>query len=161
MGGTQAKEVFKVNGRSVFRAVALVVLLVVLAGVGVSLYNAGVSAGISQQLQQVVQDGQTVTVAPYPYGPYWHGGWGFGFGGFFGILFFIIGLFLIFGLIRAAFGWGRGGRGGPGGWGKHYAYGRGGWNSGDRVADWHRELHRREESGDADKPEENRPGSTI
>ena len=135
-------------------------LLVILAGVGVGLYNAGVSAGVGQQLQQVVQDGQTVTVAPYPYAPY-HGGWGFGFGGFFGIFFFIIGIFLFFGLIRAAFGWGRGGRVGPGGRGKGYGYGRGGWYGGDRVADLHRELHRREESGEADRPDEKRPTSNI
>jgi hypothetical protein len=126
-----------------------VLLLAVLAGVGVSLYNAGVSAGLSQQLQQVVQDGQPVTVAPYPYGPYWHGGWGFGFG-IFGILFWILGIFLIIGL-----------SGGPGGWGKHrHGYG-GGWYGRDQVADWHRELHRREESGEAGPSDERRPTSTI
>jgi len=140
--------------------VALVVLLVVLAGVGVSLYNAGVSAGVSQQLQQVVQDGQTVAVAPYPYAPYYHGGFGFGFG-FFGIFFWIIGIFLIFGLIRAAFGWGRGGRAGPRGWGTGHGYGRGGWSSGDRVADFHREMHRREQSGSSEPPDEQRPTSNI
>lgn len=136
---------------------AFVLLLVVVAGVGVGLYNAGVSAGISQQLQQAVQEGQPVTVAPYPYGPYWHGGWGFGFG-IFGILFWILGIFLIIGLIRAAFGWGRGG---PGGWDKGgHAYGRG-WYGGDRVAEWHRELHRREDSGEAERPDQTHPTSTI
>jgi hypothetical protein len=151
-----------VSGSSVFRTVALVLLLVVLAGVGVSLYNAGVSAGVSQQLQQVVQDGQTVTVAPYPYGPYWHGGFGFGF---FGIIFWIFGILLIIGLIRAAFGWGRGGRGGhggPGGWARGgYWYGRSGWSGGERVADWHRELHRREAAGETGPPDEKQTNSTI
>ena len=143
-----------------FRAVAVVLLLVILAGVGVSLYNAGVSAGLSQQLQQVVQGGQTVTVAPYPYGPYFNGGWGFGLG-VFGIIFWIIGIFLIIGLIRAAFGWGRGGRGGHSGWSKDYGYGRGGWAGADRVEDWHRELHRREGAGGEQPGDEKRPGSTI
>ena len=144
------------NGQSFFRTVATVVLLVVLAAIGVGLYNAGVSAGVGQQLQQVVQDGQVVTVAPYGYGPH-YGGWGFGFG-IFGIIFTILGIFLIIGLIRAAFGWGRGG---PGGWSKggHW-YGRGAYGS-DRVADWHRELHRREESGEAGPADEKRSGSTI
>jgi len=98
-------------------------------------------------------------VAPYPYGPYWHGG-GFGFG-IFGIIFWIIGFFLIIGLIRAVFGWGRGGRGGHSGWGKSYGYGRAGWYGGDRVEELHRELHRREGAGDGDRGDENRPSSTI
>jgi hypothetical protein len=149
----------------VFRAVAVVLLLVILAGVGVSLYNAGVSAGLNQQLQQVVQGGQTVTVAPYPYGPYFNGGWGFGLG-VFGILLWIIGIFLIIGLIRAAFGWSRGGRRGHAGWSKVYGYGGGGWGGADRVEEWHRELHRRERSGSEGSAgegsgDERRPGSTI
>jgi hypothetical protein len=131
-----------------FRAVALVVLLVVLGAVGVGVYNAGVQAGVSQAVQTTVQDGGQVVVAP-TYAPYyWHGGFGF-----FGIFFWIIGFFLILGLLRVIFGWGRWGRGGPGKWG----YGRGGyyggWGNGgrgDQIADYHRELHRREESGETD-----------
>ena len=136
------------NGRFFFRSVAFVLLIIVLAAVGVSVYNAGVAEGVNQAVQQAVQNGQPVPVVPYPYGPYWHGG-GIGF---FGILFWIIGFFLIIGLIRAAFGFGRWGHRGwnkPGdgpssysGWG----YGR----RGEAVADWHRELHRREESGETD-----------
>ncbi len=54
-----------------------------------------------------------VVYPPYVGGRYGYGyGWGGGFG-FFGILFWILGFFLIFGLIRAAFGWGRWGGGGP------------------------------------------------
>ncbi len=49
-------------------------------------------------------------------------GAGFGFGFGFGFFFWILGIFLIIGLLRAAFGWGGWGRGGgPGRWG-----GRGG-----------------------------------
>jgi hypothetical protein len=145
-----------VNGRFFGRALALVLLLVVVGGLGVLAYNAGVSAGISQQAQVVVQDGQPVTVVGYPYGPYWHGG-GFGF---LGIIFWILGFFLIIGLLRAIFGWGRWGRGG---WGKHGYYGYGGpgasggpggpgrgFPDGDRVAEWHRELHRRDSGTSGD-----------
>ena len=68
----------------------------------------------------------------YPY--YWHPGF-FGFG-FFGFLFPLFFLFLIFGLMRAAFGGGR-----WGGYGRH-------WGGGPRMIDeWHRELHEREKSG--------------
>ncbi len=134
--------------RSIFRPVAFVLLLVVLGAVGVSVYNAGVDAGFNVAVQQAVQNGQPVPVVPYGYGPYWHGGIGF-----FGIFFWIIGFFLIIGLIRAAFGFGRGGRGG---WGKsgHGPGSYSGWGYGGRgeaIADMHRELHRREEPGETDK----------
>jgi hypothetical protein len=147
-----------VNGRFfVGRAIAFVLLLVVIGGLGVLAYNAGVSTGVSQQAQVVVQDGQPVAVVPYAPYPYWHGGFGF-----FGFIFWILGFFLIIGLLRAIFGWGRGGRGG---WGRHGYYGGpagpGGPGFGpagpygdrmDRVADWHRELHRRDEAGSAGSP---------
>jgi hypothetical protein len=53
--------------------------------------------------------------------------------GFFGIFFWILGFFLIFALLRAAFGWGNGGPRGPGGW-------SGGRR--ERLEELHRELHR-------------------
>ncbi len=103
------------NGRSIAR---LVLTLVIIGGavfLGVGAYNAGVSQGLAQAGQVVVAPGG------YPIGPYIGGyGWGHGFGfgifGFLGTLFFI---FLIFALLRAAFGGRRGrhGWGGPGGWG--------------------------------------------
>ena len=139
------------NGNFFGRALAFVLLLVVVGGLGVLAYNAGVSAGVSQAVQQVVvQDGQPVTVVPYAYGPYWHGG-GFGF---FGIFFWIIGFFLIIGLLRAIFGWGRWGRGG---WGRARpttARGPGlaAGSGSDRMdrSEWHRELHRRDEAARTD-----------
>lgn len=139
------------NGRSIFRALAVVLLLAVLAGIGVSVYNAGLAAGFNHAVQQAIQNGQPVPVIPYGYGPYGHGGIGF-----LGIFLFIIGIFLVFGLIRAAFGMGRGGRGGWGKWG-HYPGGPrgpggpgGSYGGGDRISEWHRELHRREEAGESD-----------
>jgi hypothetical protein len=169
---------FKVNGRYFWvRVAALVVLVIVLGGLGVAAYNAGVQTGVNQAVQVTNGDGTPVVVAPVPYYHPW--GWGFGF---FGIFFWIIGFFLIIGLLRAIFGFGRWGRGGwgrggwgPGGWDK-YGYGAGGDHGGpsgpggqggpgpggreDRIAEWHRELHRRDQTGQsASDPVTGRPTS--
>jgi hypothetical protein len=119
---------------AIFRFIAALVLVGLLAVVGVSIYNAGVSAGIASDVGHAIASGAPVP-AGYYYGPYvghpW--GFGFGFGGFFiGLLF----LFLFFGLLRAVFGWGR--------WGHHRGYGydkgrRSGWH--DYMGAWHDEQH--------------------
>lgn len=124
--------------------IAVLLLVAVAIGIGSAVYNAGVTAGMDEAARIAAASGDPLPVAGYGYGPYWHGAWGFGFG-FFGIFFWILGIFLIFGLLRFAFGWGRwGGRGpgngGPGGWGA-----RGGRR--EMVEEWHRELHRREGEG--------------
>jgi hypothetical protein len=125
------------------RFLAAFVFVAVLAGIGIGVYNAGVNEGLTQAAlaAQAAGDDPAVVVPPYV-GPYGYGhGWGGGFG-FFGLLFGIFFLFLLFGLIRAAFGWGRwngGGRGGPGGWG-----GGGGGGREERIAEYHRELHKRD-----------------
>jgi hypothetical protein len=128
------------SGRT-FAAVLLVIVLGIGATIlGITAYNAGVSAGLAQN---IAESGGAVVVAPgYPAGPYVGWGYGWGFFGFFAALLFF---FLIVGLIRAAFGvgrgWGRGGwgPGGPGGrgWDRH---GYGSWD--DRVREVHDELHR-------------------
>jgi len=132
------------SGRTIASILLVVILGVGAVALGVTAYNAGVSAGLAQN---VAAAGGSVVVAPgYAAGPYVGWGWGGGFG-FFWFFGFLLFLFIVFGLIRAAFGWGRGwGRGyGPGGWGP--GYGRGGhggrydaWN--DRVREVHDELHR-------------------
>lgn len=108
----------------------LVAILAILlfGGVAGVAYEAGLAAAGA---------GAPGAVVPaYPY--YWHPGF-FGFG-FFGFLFPLLFLFLIFGLVRAAFGWG-----GRGGYGRY-------WGGGPRMFDeWHRELHEREKSG-VDRP---------
>ena len=114
------------------------VVVIVLAGIGVGIYDAGVQQGIAQTAS--VPAG-TVPYAAYGYG--FHGGFGF-----LGLLFPLFFLFLIFGIARAAF------RGGRGGWGHGYGHGYGKWGPGgptggsDREA-WVAEMHRRlhEESG--------------
>ena len=130
------------------RLVATVFVILLLAGLGFGLYQVGVNVGMNVAVQTAIDSGQPVTVVTGAYGG--HGGFGF-----FGFIFWIIAFFLVIGLIRAAFGWGRGGRGdwGHRSWG-HSGYGRGpGMGAfgprGEQVAEWHRELHRREQSGDA------------
>ena len=120
------------NGGSFVRVLATLALIGILVAIGVGVYNAGVSQGIAQQ-GAAVASGAPVVVYPGPYVGHW--GWGFGF---FGIFFWILGIFLIFALIRAAFGFGRG-RGK--GWGGHYGYyGRYG-SPQDHLEDWHRRVH--------------------
>lgn len=132
--------------RPVFQVIAVLVVVAALAAIGAGVYNAGLSAGLAENIQ-ALPSGEAVPYAPY--GPYGYGyGWGWGGGwhgpgfGFFGIIFWILGFFLIFALLRAAFGRGRwGGRGGwgnaPGGQGR------------DRIEALHRELHERQDSPSA------------
>jgi hypothetical protein len=138
-------------GGTIVRIIAALLLVAVLIGIGAAVYNAGVSAGLTEAAVRAVASGEPAPVVPlygYGYGPYVHGplAWGWGF---FGIFFWILGFFLIFGLLRAVFGWGRWGRGprGPNGSGN-------GWGGGgSRAEEWHRELHRRsgESSGEGDQ----------
>ena len=120
-----------------FLRVTLVVLAVLaVIGIGAGVYQAGLSQGFAEAARQAAENGDQV-VRPEYLGYGWHG-YGFGHGvGFFGIIFWILGILLIIGLVRAAFGWGRwGGPGGPGGWGP------GGRR--EHFEEIHREMHRRE-----------------
>ena len=124
-------------GRTILGVLAVIALVGLVAVIGTSVYNAGVGQGLAEAANAAAASGDSAVVFP----PYAGGHYGYGYGwgggpGFFGILFGILFLFFIFGLIRAAFGWGRWG-GGPG---------RGGWESRqDRMSELHRELHRRED----------------
>lgn len=134
------------NRRLIFGALAVLVLVLVAGSIGTAVYNAGVHAGLADAAQQAVASGQPAPVVVdgyrYSYGPYWHGGWGFGF---FGIIFWIFGILLLIGLVRAAFGWGRWrGPGGPGGYGGRPGHGPGYGPGREMAEEWHRELHRRQ-----------------
>ncbi len=88
------------NGRTILNLVLGALIVLVLAGIGIGIYNAGVSQGIAQAA--TLPEGTTV-VAPVGYGyGYGHPGF-FGFG-FLWILFPIFFFLLLFGLARAAFG---------------------------------------------------------
>jgi hypothetical protein len=100
--------------------VGLIVVLAIAAIAGIFGYQLGVSQGL-------VATGTAVAPAVY-YHPFFFGG--------FGILFPLLFIFLIFGLVRAAFGRGRGwGYGGGWGWPGYYQ------NPRDRIEALHRELH--------------------
>jgi hypothetical protein len=124
-----------VNGRTILGVVLTVVAVFVLAGIGIGIYNAGVTQGIVEAGRVPV--GATVA-AGYPYHYGWHGG-GVGFG-FLGLLFPILFVFLLIGIARAAFGGGRGRWGG--GWGPGGPGGEGWREERDRrIADLHQRLH--------------------
>lgn len=150
------------SGRTIAAILLVIIVGVGAAALGVSAYNAGVTAGLAQN---VADSGGSVVVAPgYAAAPYvgWGWGWGPGFG-FFGFFAFLIFVFIVFGLIRAVFGWGRwgrGGRGGYGGYGRGWDDGRAGrdpWN--DRVREVHDELHRNAGQTGSPGPSDAAPGA--
>jgi hypothetical protein len=133
------------TGRGIFGFLMTLLFVGVLIAIGAGIYEAGVAQGVIDAGR--FPAGASVPVAGY--GPGYHGGFGL-----LGLLFPILFLFLLFGLIRAAFSRGRG-------WG-HHGYGRGygwgpGWDRGDdpaeggpsswrderdrRMAELHRRLH--------------------
>jgi len=137
------------------RILAAILLVAVLAIGGGLIATTAYQAGLGTAIKTATGDAGTavtpVVVTPaygYGYGPGWHPGFGFGFFGFLGTLFF---LFIVFALLRAIF-W-RGGPGrrgwGPGGWGG-YGYGKGPDGSGNgpwenhanqSFDEWHRRAH--------------------
>jgi hypothetical protein len=142
------------NGRAIVSFLFGLLIVGILVGVGTGIYQAGVAQGVVDAGR--LPAGAVVPVAGYGYG------WGFHGFGFLGLLFPILFLFLIFGLVRAAFGRGRHwgpGWGGRGYWGKGYGPGFGGPASGgpdawreerDRqISDLHRRLHEEESKSGA------------
>jgi hypothetical protein len=128
-----------------FRIVAAIVLVAVLAVGGGIIATTAYQAGLSTAVTAAAADGAT-TVAPVVVPAY---GWGWGWGGpgfgFFGFLFFLFFLFIVIGLIRAVVFGGRGRRGwgpgwdGQGGPGDHRGHG---WSRAhDTFEAWHREAH--------------------
>lgn len=123
----------------------------VLIAIGGGIYQAGVAQGI-------VDAGRVPAGAAVGY----IGGWGFHPFGFLGLLFPLFFLFLLFGIIRAIFGFGRG-RGwshrhgyGDGSWYGKGGYGPDGWREERerRMAELHQRLH------DEEAARGSNPGST-
>src|SRR5690349_2708183 len=142
------------NGRAIVSFLFGLVVVGILVSVGVGIYQAGLAQGVVDAGR--LPAGAVVPVAGYGYG------WGFHGFGIFGLLFGIFFLFLIFRLIGAAFGRGRGwgpGRYGHGSWSKGYGPGFGGPGAGgpeawraerDRqISDLHRRLHEEEPTSGA------------
>ena len=118
--------------RTFLRIVFIVVVAAVIIGTGIAIFNAGMAQGAAMSGQ--LSDGAPAPAAPY-YAPYYRP-WGiWGFPGF--ICFGFLGLFLLFGLARMAFGPRYGWHRGPWGWG-----GPRGFN-GDQVPPQVEELHRK------------------
>lgn len=135
--------------------VATLIVVGLLVSVGAGIYQAGVAQGVADAGR--FPAGATVPVAGYGYGGFgWHHG-----PDLFGLLFGLFFLFILFGIVRAAFfggrgrGWGHHGYGeGRGPWGRG-GFGPGGFGPGDgpeswraerdsRIANWHRRLHEEE-----------------
>jgi hypothetical protein len=119
----------------------LVALLVIgaVAGVGVRIYDMGVARGLAESGRTPTppSGGPPPNYGPYPYyGPFYHGPFGFGF---FGLLFPVLFLFLIFALVKGLF------------WRPWRWHGPGGHGSTRGVPpmfeEWHRRAH--ESTGDA------------
>ena len=124
-------------------------------------YQAGVQTAVTT-VAATAPEGTVVTpvvpaaVPGYPYYGYGYGpGWGW-HGGFsiFGFLIGLFFLFLLFGLLRAAFGRGRGWGGPGGGWG--YRGGPGGWSNHDHNGDrpWERQARELHDSWHRENPGE-------
>ncbi len=122
------------NGKIFARIIAALVLVAAVAGIAFFAFNAGVAQGVATKLPAVTQPGNM----PYAYhgAPFfWHP--------FFGIFGFLIGLFVLFFVLRLisfiVFGprWGWGGRMSRHAW-------RHGWYEGDvppMVKEMHDRLH--------------------
>jgi len=117
--------------------VLLVLALVVGATmIGNTAYQAGLAQGLAESAQGSSPGTGGGPYVPYPYyGPYfYHGPFGFGF---FGFLFPLLFIFLIFALLRGLFWSGR--------WGGYHGY----WKSGvpPMFDEWHRKAHETQEHG--------------
>lgn len=116
------------------------VLIVITAVIASNAYQVGVARGLADSGKAAQSEPGIVPPAyyggPYPY--YYHGPFGFGF---FGFLFPLLFVFLIFGLLRFAFGTGR--------WRAHGGGPYGSWKMGipPQFEEWHRRVH--ESRGDS------------
>ena len=115
------------------RITFIVVVAAVIIGAGIAVFNAGMVQGAAMSGQLPAPDGAAAPIAPY-YTPYRSWGW-WGVPGFF--CFGLVGLFLLFGLGRLAFGPRHGWHRGPWGWGRPYGF------NGDQVPPFVEEVHRK------------------
>lgn len=141
------------NRRIVLGIVVVLVLIVGAVAAGGLGFRLGVMQGLAANPSLAAPQGNG-TVAPFYGAPYFYGygrpwGWGFPFG-FLGCLFPLLGILLVFFLIRGLF-W-RGGWGGRHGWGgrgwDQSGYGPGGHDFGPggqgvppMFAEWHKRAH--------------------
>lgn len=128
-------------GRIILRVLFALVLLAVVGGLGVYIYNSGVAQGMLASGQAALPQGGA-QVAPYANAvPYYYRPWGFGWGFFGWFIPALFGFLIISVLVRMLI------------FGSMFAHGRGmhGWRGhwhgaeGDQVppmvAEWHRKMH--------------------
>ncbi len=111
--------------RTFLKIVFVVAVAAVIIGAGIAIFNAGMAQGAA--MSGHLPDGATTPYYPLTYRPW---GW-WGFPGF--ICFGFLGLFLLFGLWRMAFGPRHGWHRGP--WGYH------GDQVPPRIEELHRQMH--------------------
>jgi len=138
------------NGINIFgRIVAGLVLIAVVAGIAFFAFNAGVAQGVATKVPQAATQPGTMPYQFYGAPFFWHP--------FFGVFGFLIGLFLLFFVLRLisfiVFGprWGWGGH-------MHRHPWRHGWYEGDvppMVKEMHDRLHN-VPAGGGQQPEENK-----
>ncbi|MBI4769256.1 MAG: hypothetical protein HY784_02300 [Chloroflexi bacterium] len=143
------------NGRTIFKVVLAVMVIVAAAGLAGLAFNAGVARGLAESGKL-----PAITAAPgavpYPfYGPFFfHRPFGFGL---LGLIFPLLFLFLLFGLLRRAFWHGprwHGPLGGPWMHGWHAKPGESAeWEEHvpPMVAEWHRKMHEPQAEGTAER----------
>jgi len=154
----------------------LIVAAIVVGGsfVANAAYQAGLNTAVTTAAANAPAGSVVMPVAPGPYGyPYGHGygaGWGWGHGfSIFGFLGTLLVIFIIVGLLRAAFWRGRGW--GGGGWGPGYGKwgGPGRWGDPNHdprsrfhqtFEDWHREAHGESTSSTGSSSSTGSTGST-
>jgi hypothetical protein len=125
----------EMNGRTVFRIFAVLILAAILVGVGTYIYQMGVAQGLATSIPSQVQGNNPPT--PYLYYPPFYRPWGFGFFPFGFIFPLFFGILIFFLISRALFGGWR--RHGPGDWGGRY--GRDPNDIPPMVEEWHRKMH--------------------
>jgi hypothetical protein len=118
----------KMRGTSFFRVLGILVLIAIIAGGSIYVYNMGLVQGRAEGAQLSGQEPGGMVYPPYGYWPVFRP-FGFGFG-FFGLLFLLIPIFF---LSRLLFWWPRGGWGGH-----HTGEGR---DVPRRFEEWHQRLH--------------------
>ena len=109
-------------GRMLLRGLFVLVVIAIVAGIGVYVYNVGIAQGVAQSS---ASRGDGVVAAPYYGGPFFFPGFGFG-------LFFCL-PFLLLWFLFPLFGWRR--------WG--WARQREHWGKGapPMFEEWHRRAH--------------------
>jgi hypothetical protein len=143
-----ASQELHMNGRTIVNIALGAIVVALLVGIGIGVYNAGISQGI-------LEAGRVPAGAEVPAGVGYGYGYGYGWGhhpgffgiGIFGLIFPILFILLLVGLFRAASGGWRRGWGGPGwGPGGPGRSGYDGWREERerQMAGLHKRLHEEE-----------------